>query len=210
MGAPRFFRKTIKLDQLFDRNGASDGNHWVGSTFKAFAIIGTNDASFKLELVPDPTNGYVRGLPLYDGFFHNFVSIPADAVFENKVVQPGVEVEVLFSIEDELNLGTVRSQRGATTYNSEGSTAPQERIDIDGTIQEHIPANDARVVARLQYKSGTGTVYAGTPAELADPDFANICEQLDPGDDYEHWGSGAVNFKSVGGTNVYSLKQGIK
>lgn len=107
MALPRFFTKRIKLDSTFSRKMTDVTTHWVGSSFKAFAVIGSNSDNFELSLVPDPVNGSIQGIPLRFGYFHNFATIPNNAVFENSIAQSNVYVDVLFSTEDALQTSPV-------------------------------------------------------------------------------------------------------
>lgn len=208
MSKPRFFYKTIYLDNLFSRR-IQDGNHWIGSTFKAFRVESYSDENFELTLVPDPDNGSVEGMVLDKQSWHNFATIPNRGVFENSTAQPGKWVRLLLTTEDPLTSGKVETLVNSRSIKWEGSTSPQSKVTIDSSVDEILDADDNRIIARFQYKSGTGTVYVGSTDELNDPDFANICHQVDPEDDFEIDGTGAHSAKCVGGTNVYSLRKGI-
>jgi hypothetical protein len=208
MSSPRFFQMRVLLDTKFNRSSADlNFKHWVGSTFKSFAVIGTNNAAFKLKIIPDARgNGAEKGLPLYDGFYHNFVRSPNDAVFENEVAQPGVWVDVLISVEDEINLGSVKAPPSTLTIPYKGPSYTMEARTVTTTIAELIPANDQRSEATLMHKSG-GSIWIGKPADLANADFKNICAEIKPGGKCKWENFSSLSAKTEAGSTVFSLTQ---
>lgn len=182
MSTPRFFRRRIYLDQPFNRS-TQDGVHWVGSTFKAFAVIGTNNSSFEMSLVPDPTSRSVEGLPCYDGFFHNFKTLPANACFENLTAQSGVWVDVIISTEDELNLATIRQASQNEVTISGGSGFDNDKVAVTDAAAVLIPADDQRASAEIQNDTAEA-FYIGTEAKISAVDFADRCRKISPGKEY--------------------------
>lgn len=182
MSLRRFLRKRIFLDNTFTRSDSSDGNHWVGSTFKAFAVIATNNAGFLLELVPDPTDKSVQGLPLYDGFYHNFTVRPFNGVFENKTPQAGVWVDVIISTEDPLDLGTVRSIGGSESLIVGGSIFDNNKYPVTSAAAQLLPADDQRASAQI-FNQTDEAFYVGTQARISASDFAETCVKIKNGND---------------------------
>lgn len=210
MTIPRFYRKRIYLDTKFNRKTQDTKDHWVGSSFKAFAVIGSSDSNFELTLTPDPVSNSVEGFPLREGVWHNFTTLPKDACFENATVQAGLWVDVLISTEDSLTSGKIESSLVSQSIAWDGSTSPQLKVTVGSVTSEICDADDERTYSHFQYKSGSDRIYIGTAAELADADYTNICHHILPGDDFEHRGTGALSAKSAGGDVVFSRMKGLK
>lgn len=134
MSFPRFFTKRIYLDTLFSRRVKSPSDHWVGASFKSFAVLRCSDPNYKfsLKLTPDATSGDIQGIPLRTGYFHNFATLPNDAVFENDAVQPGIWVDILISTQDELTANPVDSERSAISTVELGHA----RGELDGLTRQ--------------------------------------------------------------------------
>lgn len=208
MNKPRGFLKTIYLDTVFNRRTQGSTNHWLGSQFKGFAVVATSDSSFSLSIAADPQNGF-DAMPIRDGMYHNYKTLPNDACFENDTPQAGKWVKLWISTEDELTSANLKAIVTSKSIQWEGATAPQSKVTIDSNVSEILDSDDNRNIARFQFKSGTGTLYVGTPAELNDADFANICHEVKAGDDFEIIGSFSQSAKCIGGTNIYSRRKGI-
>ena len=209
MSNQRFFTKKIYLDTIFSRKTQDSSVHWIGSTFKSFAVIDSNDSNFELSLVPDPENGSVEGIPLQEGGWHNFTVEPKNGCFENNTVQAGKWVKVLISVEDPLTSGKIQAIVTSLSVISEGSSYSQNKITVSAISSEIIPANDSRRIARLQYKSGGSEVWIGSDLELSDPDYQNICLKIAVGDDFEFRNTSAIYAKTATGSTVFSLSQGL-
>lgn len=179
---PRVFYKTVYLDQIFSRN-IQIGNHWIGSTFRAWKVVGTNNENFKLRIVPDGKTGAVEGYELEDTPIHNLTDIANEGVFENDQVQAGVWVRIMFTTEDSLIYAGSKSGGGVIST-IDGTNFSSERVDVQTVVTEIIPANDKRVKASIQHKMG-GSFWVGNPSELNDPDFKNICHEVRAGESLE-------------------------
>ena len=192
----RTFVKRFYLDKVFTRATTDSSNHWVGSTLKAFRVIATNNENFKLSIVADPDKGgMIEGIPLGEVRLHNYSQIANDAVLENKVIQAGVWVDVLFSVEDEL----VWTGGGASSENSvsviEGANHFSEKKEVTNAVSQILPASDERIKASIQNKIG-GSIWVGNPNELNDPEWKNICHELKMGEVLEWRNKGSLHARS--------------
>lgn len=209
MSNQRFFTKKIYLDTIFSRKTQDSSVHWIGSTFKSFAVIDSNDSNFELSLVPDPDNGSVEGIPLQEGGWHNFTVEPKNGCFENNTVQAGKWVKILISVEDPLTSGKIQAIVTSLSVISEGSYFNQSKVTVSSAPSQIIPANDSRRIARLQYKSGASDVWIGNLSELDDVDYQNICLKIAVGDDFEYRNTSGLYAKTSSGSTVFSLSQGL-
>lgn len=209
----RTFLKRIYLDTLFSRS-SEGSNHWVGSTVKGFRVIGSNNAAFDLSIVADPDNGAIQGLPLKYVKVHNYAVIANSAVFENKIVQSGVYVDVLISVQDDLIYTGEDKTAGNAVTVSEGTNHSSVRVDLPLNIPTLIlPADDQRVISVLQMKSGA-QFWIGNPTagELNNADYKNICQGLTlaAGDFFEWRNAGALYAKTDVSACIFSLIKEVK
>lgn len=180
MSTPRFFTKTLKLDEVFTRS-QQNGHHWAGSTVRAVKVIETNNENFKLDFVPDPFEGHIEGLPLGDIRTHNLETTAQNAVFENKISQPDVWVTVLFTTEDRLD-GTSanKSGGGSEALIVGGSTFDNDKFEVSPAGLMLLNADDNRASATI-YNQSEASVYIGTEAKINAADFADRCIKIAPG-----------------------------
>lgn len=192
MSQPRTFIKRFYLDKIFNRSTQDNSNHWVGTTLKAFRVIATNNENFELDITADPDSGSIQGIPLGEVRLHNYTTIAKNAVVENKTIQADVWVDILFSVEDELVWTGAKSSENEKVIVTEGSNHSSARKDINNVVSVLVPANDERVVATIQHKSG-GSIWIGNPLELEGGDYQNICVEITPGQTFTWKNAGALN-----------------
>lgn len=203
----RTFIKTVYLDVLFNRKTQDFSSHWAGTTVKGYKVLATNNEAFQLTFTADPDDGAIEGIPLNEMRVHNFNQLANNAVFENSVVQAGVFVKVLISVEDPIIDTSSKSSGGSTVIVSEGNNHSSVRVDVpNNTTTVLATADDHRSVANIQLKSG-GTFWVGNPSELADPDYKNICQQvtLNVGEILQYKNVAALNCKTDSGALVFSV-----
>lgn len=203
----RFFYRTIFLDTIFDRR-SRQGNHWVSGNHTGIKVINTNNKNFQLKYCPNPYVSDSGATPLKKGVPKNFKTPVIDGVFENAVAQPGVWVEIEFTVEDEILGGGDEVTLSGAVAIDQGSLHASTKLTIPaaGTVVEILPADSDRISANFQFKSG-GSIFVGTPTELADPDYQNICDEWYPGtiiEDYRNKGS--LSAKSPSGDVIYHRK----
>ena len=183
MSTQRTFVKRIMLDSTFSRSTQQgSSNHWVETTVKAYRVIATNNEGFKLDIVADPFSGSVQGIPMNFVRLHNYTTLAKTAVLENKIPQAGVWVDILFSVEDNLIWSDERTVLTAVSIN-EGSLHSSSVANIDVSGDSVIfNAKSSRLLGTFQNK-GPGSVWVGNPtaAELKNPDYQNICEEIPVG-----------------------------
>ncbi len=206
MSQSRFFTKRFYLDSPFSRSTGQASDHYVGSPIKAFAVTGTNNAGFNASIVLDASVGHVQGIALYDGFYQNFKTKPNSVYIENKIAQPGVWIDILFSLEDELNLGAIKQQSKSFTIPYEGTAFTMAKVTVTSVVAEIVPSNDQRSVAVLQHKSGD-IIWIGSPTDLANADYQNICYKVSPGETFIWKNAASLSAKTAAGSSVFSLTQ---
>ncbi len=207
MANARFFTKTFYLDNKFSRSSANgESDNWIRSPIKAFAVVGTNNSGFQADIVPDPDGGHVNGIPLYDGFYQNFQNKPSQVLIENKTAQPGVWIKILFSLNDELNLGAIKSASKNFVIPYEGTSVTMLKRTVTAVVAELIPANELRTIAVIQHKSGT-SIWVGSPVDLAEADYQNICFEIKAGENFIWKNSASLNAKTASGSTIFSLTQ---
>jgi hypothetical protein len=200
----RFFYRLIELDTIFDRR-YRQGNHWVSGTHTGIKVIDTNNKNFELKYNPNPFVSDSGATPLKKGVPKNFKTPVTDAVFENKLEQPGVWVLVEFTVEDEILGGGDEMDISGDIYQLDGLTHSSSKLTVADTTTEIFPADDERSVGRLQWKSGS-SIWVGNPAELADADWQNICVEIKPGESLEYRSPAALYGKTASGSAVYSRR----
>lgn len=204
--AQRTFTKIIALDNVFSRNSTANQNHWAGTTVKGYRVLSTNDENFQLDIVADPIDGSIQGLPLNDVRLHNYTRIAKSAVFENFVAQPGVWVKILISVEDPLIYTGEKKTSGSFVSLTEGSLNNNAAKNVTTTDSVIIPANSTRKSAYVQHKSGN-SLWVGNPVDLQDVNYKNICIEVKPGETFIWRNSGALSAKTDAGTTVVAVMQ---
>lgn len=205
-----FFTQRFYLDTPSDRSRGRGGENYVGP-FKSFWVSDTNSTSFSADLLINPIGSSDnRGIPLRLNQCQSFENRPDGACLEFSIAQPGVWIEITFSLNETIQVGSVAVNLSGVVSINEGELNPQSKVTVTSAISEILDNDEDRLNAKFQYKSGTGIVYVGSNTELSDPDFANICHEVQPGDDFEIPGGGSHSAKCVGGTNIYSLRKGKK
>lgn len=203
----RTFTKRFYLDEIFTRGTTDSSNHWVGSTLKAFRVIATNNEDFQLSIVADPDKGgLIEGIPLREVRLHNYSQIANDAVLENKVIQTGVWVEILFSVEDDL-VWTGSGGGGGASSGASSNYSSSKKQAMPSVAVELFSANDERLGGSIQHKSG-GSIWVGNPSELNDPDFKNICHELKSGESME-WKNSASLFGKSDSVVILSVMEEV-
>jgi hypothetical protein len=171
-------------------------------------VVGTNNAGFSAKIVPDPDAGHIQGIPLYDGYYQNFQTKPNQVLIENLTAQPGVWIEILFSLEDELNLGAIKQASKSFVIPYEGTSFTMNKAVATAVTSEIIPSNDLRSIAILQHKSGN-SVWIGKPADLAAADYQELCYEVKPGETFLWKNAASLNAKTALGSTVFSLTQEV-
>lgn len=204
----KFFTQRFYLDTPLARAKNRGGEHYVGP-FKSFWVSDASDSNFQAQLIIDPRDDAGSGLPLRLNQCQSLEEKALEACVESSVAQPGAWIDITFAQDDKMDVGSVSISVNGKVAIDEGSLSPQSKVTVTSVAAQILDSDDERKIARFQYKSGVGKVYVGSQAELADPDFANICHHVDAGDDFELSGSGAHYAKSVGGDVVFSLRKGM-
>lgn len=211
----KFFTQRFYLDTPVNRYTQRGGAHFVGP-FRSFWVSDAKDSSFKCDIVINPTDEQGRGMPLRLNQCQAIGKGEEDKAqggcIEFDLAQPGKWIEITFAQDDVIQVGSVAISINGKVEISEGSSHASIRKDVlNNTTTELIPASDQRVLAVLQLKSG-GTFWIGTPTELANADYKNICRQisLSPLDTFEWRNSSALNVKTDSGALIFSLMQEIK
>lgn len=208
MSQARFFTKRFYLDQPFNRSTGQGSDHFIGSPIKGFAVLGTNNAGFLASIVLDPSVGHIQGIPLYDGYYQNFKTKPNTVVIENKTAQAGVYIDMMFSLEDEITLGAIKTQSKAFTVPYEGTSFTMSKVTATAVTSELIPSNDLRSIAILQHKSGN-SVWLGKPADLAAVDYQELCYEVKPGETFLWKNAASLSGKTALGSTIFSLTQEV-
>lgn len=208
MSAP-FFTRRFYLDTVRTRGQGRGGEFFVGP-FKSFWVSATNKSSFSAELVINTRNNSDRGLPLRLNQCQAFRAMGSkvdDACIEVPVAQPGVWVDITFSQDEELSVGSVAIDLSGEVSIYEGKAHSSARVDLPiNAVTELIPALDTRAISTLQCKSG-GVFWIGNDAELNNADWKNICKKVVLAIDEElEWkNKAALKAKTDVGASVFSL-----
>lgn len=204
----KFFTIKFFLDDILSRSTNRGGAHYVGP-FKSFWVSSAS-GDFDCNIVINPKDDSSDGLPLRLNQCQALEEKAEEACIETKVAQPGAWIKITFAQDDSMSVGSVAVTVNGRVSIDEGIVTPQSKVTVTSVATLVLPADENRLVADFQFKSGSGKVYVGSLAELNDADFANLCHDADAGEDFDIPGPAAVYMKSVGGSNIYSLKQGRK
>jgi hypothetical protein len=148
-----------------------------------------------------------NGLPLRLNQCQSFGNKAEDACVEVPVAQSGAWIDITFSQDEELSVGSVAIDLTGEVSITEGEAHSSVRVDLpDATVTEIIPASDLRSSASLQCKSG-GVFWIGNEDELEDADWKNICHKvvLAAGENLEWKNKSALMAKTDAGACVFSL-----
>jgi hypothetical protein len=207
MSKPRTFTKRIYLDAAFNRSTTDKSDHWAGTTVKAYRVLYTNNEAFELDIVADPDNGSIKGIPMGYQRIHNYQTPAKNAVFENSVAQPGVYVDVLISVEDELVWTQERVTENEVIIN-EGSSHSSSKITVPtATAIQIFAADQDRKMGVLQNKS-LNPIYVGndSASELQHADWKDICEEVAPNASFVWKNKGSLSARADAGAAVVSVR----
>lgn len=180
LGAP-FFTRRFFLDNVRNRAQNRGGEFYVGP-FKSFWVSATNNSSFVAEIVINTTVNKDRGLPLRLNQCQAFGEKTDDACIEVPVAQPGVWVDITFSQDEDLSVGSVVVALSGEVSIKEGSSHLSAKVTATNAGAELIPASDLRSKVILQNK-GAESVWVGnlTAGELLNAEWKIICTEIPPG-----------------------------
>lgn len=204
----KFFTRKFFLDSPIDRYTNRGGDHYIGP-FTSFWVSNTNNSKFQADIVINPREDRSKGLPLRLNQCQSIEGKANEACIEFSTAQAGTWIEITFSQDDRISVGSVVVDSSGKSSISEGSNHSSSKKTVSTVTAELLPAKDNRAVATLQYKSG-GSIWIGNPTELSDPDYKNICTEINSSNSPFEWrNSGALFAKTDAGTVIFSCMEEV-
>lgn len=201
----KFFTRRFFLDSPIDRYTNKGGSHYIGP-FTSFWVSNAKKSGFKASIVINPREDRAEGLPLRLNQCQSIEGKADEACIEFDLAQPNDWIDITFSQDDKISVGSVVVETKGSTAIVEGSSYLSSKVTVTAVTSEIVPSNDARLKASLQHKSG-GSIWIGNPSELANADYKNICHEIKAGDILELRNSGSLSAKSDAGSVIFSLIQ---
>lgn len=205
MSSP-FFTRRFSLDNVQLRSKGRGGEFYVGP-FKSFWVSDASRAGVKADLVINTRDNSDKGLPLRLNQCQSFGNKAEDACIEVLVAQPTDWIELTFSQDEEISVGSVAIDLSGEVVVTEGKAHSSVRVDLpNNAVTEIIPANGLRASSYLQCKSG-GTFWFGNDDELNDADWKNRCQKvvLAVEERMEYKNKAALKAKTDAGASIFSL-----
>lgn len=200
--------KTIRFDlstarSRYDQDTSANS---FGSGIKSFWVSNTNNRDFIATIVPNFRQDRKQnsGLPLRFNMNQKFQAPVNDACLEF-AAQADVWIEITFSESEDISIGNTDIELSGEVAENQGATIADAKASVTTTKTLILAADDTRIVAYLQWKSG-GDVYVGSSAGVDDADYQNICELWPAGSLVEYRGKGALYGKAATGTVVYQKR----
>lgn len=172
----------FELDAPLSRYKNRGGSHYVGP-FKSFWVSKTNNSAFECNFLVDPTDESGSGLPLR---LNQCMTVGKGSdrkaekgCIETKIAQPGVWIEITFSQNEEIDVGSVVVETSGAVQVVGGNDYSNDSYDVTNAAAVLLPADDQRSRAEI-YNQTDEAIYVGSQTSINHANWMQKCVKVKP------------------------------
>lgn len=162
------------------RTRASREGNLFDESFMGVWVVGSNKKRFSLTMYVNDNNNASDGIPLRSNMAIPFTIPQAGATFEWEP-QEGVWVDVLFSHQSPISVGSIEQDLKGVMVTSDGSNYDHSGLSIGSSPIEVFPVNDNRGVSTL-FNYSNEVIFLGKSEKLLESNFKVNSIRLYPND----------------------------
>lgn len=174
--------KRFELDVPINRYKERGGSHYTGP-FKSFWVSKASSSSFECNLIIDTRNESESGLPLR---LNQCMTIgkgtnrKADnGCIEFKTAQAGAWIEITFSMEEEIDVGSVVVETSGAVQVSGGNSYSNDSYAVTDVPSMLLTVDGQRSKAEI-YNQTDEAFYVGNQTSINDVNFMQKCIKIKP------------------------------
>lgn len=188
----------VRFDLSEKRTRASKIGNVFDQSFLGVWVIGSNKKKFQADFYVNDNNNSSDAVPLRSNMTIPF-SIPVSGATLSWEAQEGTYIDVLFSHNSAINVGSIEQELKGVIVNSDGSDYDHGSFTAIDEAEEILPIDFNRGVSTI-FNYSTSVIYLGKKSVLDQLGFENKSIRLLPDQSIKWRNSSNLFVKTTSGT----------